>query len=458
MDNAKSIFETEEVEKLLPRFALPSVISGMVSAIYNIVDQIFIGHGVGMLGNAATNVTFPIVTVCTAVSIMCGVGCATGFNLETGKGNYEKAGRLVCNNIVLMGIIGILIETVVLLFMSQLLYAFGATESLWQNAETYLSITALSIPLSIIGVGGSIVIRSDGSPKYALYSVLTGALLNVFLDWLFIFKFDMGIAGAAYATVIGQVVSGILVLAYFFKFKTFRLKLHCFKPNLHYFAKITSLGMGPFVNNITMFVVQILLNNSLKHYGAISQYGSEIPLACVGVITKLNSIFNAIVVGIAQGVQPIISYNYGAKNYKRVIEAAKKVIIIIFKISFVMFLLCQLFPRQLVSIFGTGSELYYSFAERYLRIFMMLICVNGMQVTVGNMFTSIGKARLSVFISMTRQILFLPPLILLLPLFFGIDGIMYAGPIADGMCFIVAMSLLLKEYKRLKDEDLNIIN
>lgn len=449
MDNVKSIFETEKVEKLLPRFALPSVISGMVSAIYNIVDQIFIGHSVGILGNAATNVTFPVVTVCTAVSIMCGVGCAAGFNLETGKGNHEKAGRMVCNNIVLMGIIGILIEIVVLVFMNTLLYAFGSTESLWENAETYLSITALSIPLSIIGVGGSIVIRSDGSPNYALLSVLTGALLNVFLDWLFIFKFGMGIAGAAYATVIGQTVGGILVLAYFFNFKTFRLKLNYFKPNIYYFAKISSLGMGPFVNNITMFVVQIILNNSLKHYGAISQFGSDIPLACVGVIIKLNSIFNAIVVGIAQGVQPIISYNYGAKNYKRVIEAAKKVIIIILKISFVIFLMCQLFPRQLVSIFGTGSELYYSFAERYLRIFMMLICVNGMQVTVGNMFTSIGKARLSVLISMTRQILFLPPLILVLPLFFGIDGIMYAGPIADGMCVIVAMLLLFKEYKKL---------
>lgn len=452
IDSVKNSFETEEIKKLLPKFALPSVISGMIGAIYNIADQIFIGHSVGVLGNAATNVTFPIVIVCMAISIMSGVGCATGFNLETGKGNYEKAGGMVCNCIIFMGLTGALITTIVLLFMTPLLNFFGATANIREYAETYLHITALSIPLSIISAGGSIVIRSDGSPKYALFSVLAGALLNVALDALFMFSFNMGISGAAYATVIGQIVSGILVMAYFNHFKTLKLKLNYFKLRITYITKIIFFGMGPFVNNITMFSVQILLNNSLGHYGAQSLYGSDIPLASVGVIIKLNSIFNAIVVGIAQGVQPIISYNYGAKNYKRVIEAAKEAIIAVLKVSFVVFLIYQLFPRQLVSIFGTGTEIYYNFSERYLRIFMMLICINGLQVTVGNLFTSIGKAKLSVFISITRQILFLPPLILLFPMFFGIDGIMYAGPIADAICVIIAIILLNKEYKNLCTE------
>lgn len=451
INDKRNFLETEKISKLLPKFALPSIISGLVSASYNIIDQIFIGNNVGLLGNAATNITFPVVLVCTAVSIMSGVGCSAGFNMEMGKGNRDKAGKIVGNCIMFMASIGVLIAAITLLLLTPLLNAFGATENVLPYAQTYLFITAWAIPFSIFGVGGSIIIRSDGSPKYALFSVLTGAVINVVLDMLFMFGLGMGIAGAAYATVIGQTVTAIMVAVYFTRFKTISLIRSYFSPRLDYTARVISLGMGPFVNNISMFVVQIMLNNSLNYYGSMSQFGSDIPLACVGVITKLSTIFTAIVIGIAQGVQPIISYNYGAKNYDRVKEAAAKAIASVLCISFVIFLCCQLFPRQLVAIFGTGTELYFTFSERYLRIFMMLICINGMQITAGNLFTSIGKAKLSVFISLTRQVMFLPPLILLLPLFFGIDGIMYSGPIADGMCVLVAVYLLAREYKKINE-------
>jgi Na+-driven multidrug efflux pump len=452
METTKNILETERIGKLLPKFALPSVVSGLVGASYNVVDQIFIGHSVGMLGNAATNVAFPLVIACTAVSIMSGVGCAAGFNLASGRGDREKAGRIVGNSLVLMGVAGLLLAAMALVFPTSLLLLFGSTASVMPYARTYLLITAWGCPLSILGAGGSVAIRSDGSPGYALFSVLSGALLNVALDAIFLFVFHWGMAGAAYATVIGQALSAALVLSYFARFRTLRLRRAHFQPRAACFKEVAALGMGPFVNNISMFFVQILLNKALTRYGAGSRYGAEIPLACAGVITKLNSIFAAIVIGIAQGVQPIISFNYGARNYARVKEAAAKAILAMLSISFAVFLCCQLLPRQLVAIFGSGTEAYFQFAERYLRVFMMLVCVNGMQVTAGNIFTSIGKARLSVFISLTRQLLFLPPLILLLPRFYGIDGLMYAGPVADGMCVIVAALLLAGESRRLDAE------
>jgi putative MATE family efflux protein len=443
---------TEKIGKLLPRFLFPAILSNLITSIYNIVDQIFIGHSEGLLGNAATNVAFPVVLVCTAVSLMTGVGCAAGFNLESGRGNRASAGGIVGNCIVFMLVIGTAISAILLLFLTPLVHAFGATESVFPYAKTYIFITAWSIPLSILGAGGSIIIRSDGSPVYAMVSILLGALINVILDALFIFVFGMGIAGAAYATVIGQTVTAIMTIAYLRNFKTIRLVRSFFRPSFRIIGRIITLGIAPFANNISMFFVQILLNNAMKHYGALSPYGSDIPLACIGVITKLNTIVVAIVAGIAQGAQPIISYNYGAKNFKRVKETAKNAIIIMLAVSFVIFFCYQLFPRRLVSIFGTGTDLYYMFSEHFMRVFMMLICINGMQVTAGNIFTSIGKARYSVFISLVRQVLFLPPLIVILPRYFGIDGIMTAGPISDAMCALTAVVLLFGENKKLNGQ------
>ncbi|MDR1321591.1 MAG: MATE family efflux transporter [Gracilibacteraceae bacterium] len=425
---------------------IPAIIANLVTAVYNIVDQIFIGNSVGLLGNAATNIAFPIAMICTAVALMTGVGAATGFNLAAGKGETVAAGKIVGSAIVLMLAAGIIIAAAVLLFLTPVVYAFGATETVFPYAKTYMFITAWSVPMAIFGTGGSIIIRSDGSPNFALGSVLSGALINVVLDAYFIFVLRMGMAGAAWATVIGQTCTGILVGLYFTRFKTIRLRRGFFAWDPSLTGRICALGMGPFVNNTSMFIVQIMLNNALNRYGAASVYGSDIPLACVGVISKLNAIVGAVVAGIAQGVQPVISYNYGAKKYKRVTEASIIAITVMLAFSGAVFLCCQLFPRQLVSIFGSGSELYYRFSEMYLRIFMFLIGVNGIQVAGGSIFTAMGKAKLSVFISLTRQILFLPPLICLLPMFFGLNGILYAGPIADGMCVLAAFFLLLREW------------
>ena len=441
---------TESIYKLLPQFALPAILSGLVTAIYNIVDQIFIGRVVGILGNAATNIAFPVVLLCTAVSIMAGVGCSAGFNMASGRKDKETAGRFVGQCIILLWGMGIIISLITLAFLTPLIELFGSTVNVFPYAKTYLGITAWGIPLSIFGVGGSIIIRSDGTPRYALFAVLAGALLNVVLDAWFMLSLNMGIAGAAWATVIGQAVTALLVAHYFTRFKTLPLIQTYFLP-LHpaYMLRVASLGMGPFINHASMSVVQLLLNNTLNYYGAFSLYGSDIPLAAVGVITKLNTIFTAVIIGIAQGVQPIISFNYGAKSYARVRSAAQKAIGVMLLFSFAFFLCCQFCPRALISIFGNGPEAYYAFGEKYLRIFMLLVCVNGLQITAGNIFTSVGKAQLSVFISLTRQIIFLPPLILFLPRLFGIEGVLYAGPLADAMCVAVAAYLLLRERNHL---------
>lgn len=441
---------TEKIGKLIVKFAVPATISFLVSALYNIVDQIFIGQGVGMLGNAATNVAFPITTISTAIALLIGVGSASNFNLHLGAGNKDKAAKIAGNGISMMILSGVSLCVLIIIFLQPLLTAFGATEQVMPFAMTYTGITTLGIPLIIFTTGGSQLIRADGSPTYAMICMLSGALLNTILDPLFIFVFDMQIAGAAWATVISQLVSFILVIRYFFKFKTVRLTKEYLRPRIEYVKAIASLGAAACFNQLAMTVVQITMNNTLTYYGSLSQYGSDIPLACVGVISKVSIVFMAFTLGIAQGCQPITGFNYGAKNFKRVKKTFAIATVAITVISVVAFLLFQLFPREIVSIFGQGSNEYFEFAEQYLRIYMFMTFINGMHPLTSNFFTSIGKAKKGIFISMTRQIIFLLPLILIFPVFLGINGIMYAGPIADGAAAILAIIFIVHEMKTME--------
>lgn len=440
---------TEPIGKLIIKFAVPAIISFLVNALYNIIDQIFIGKGVGMLGNAATNIAFPLTTISTAIALLIGIGCASNFNLELGRKNPEKAAKIAGTGITLMAVCGILLTIVVLSFLSPLLYLFGASEQVFSLAKTYTGITGFGLPFIIFTSGMSQLIRADGSPQYSMCCMLSGAILNTLLDPLFIFAFDMGIAGAALATVLGQVVSFVLVCYYFKKFKTISLKKSFLKPKAIYIKAITSLGAASCFNQLAMTVVQIALNNTLTKYGALSSYGSEIPLACVGVISKVNIVFLAFVIGISQGCQPINGFNYGAKNYDRVKKTYKTAAIAITLFSTAVFLIFQFFPRPIVRIFGEGSEEYFHFAEQYFRIFMFLTFLNGIQPITANLFTSIGKAKLGILMSMTRQILFLLPLILIFPIFFGIDGVMYAGPIADFAAALLAFYFVAREMKEM---------
>lgn len=440
---------TEKIERLIGKFALPAIISGLVGALYNIVDQIFIGHKIGFLGNAATNVAFPLVTISLALALLLGVGSASNFSLSLGKNDKERAGRIAGTGITLMLWGGILLAILVLLFLQPLLVAFGAGPDVLDYALTYTGITAFGLPFFVVSTGGSNLIRADGSPKYAMYSTLLGAGINTVLDPLFLFVFDMGMEGAALATIIGQITSGIVVLAYFRKFKTVTLTRDYFRPKLLYFKIISSLGAAACFNQLAMTLVQVTMNNTLTYYGELSIYGRDIPLACVGVITKVNIIFMSLALGIAQGCQPIVGFNYGAKNYGRVRETYIKAAIIVTCISTFAFLCFQFFPRQIISLFGDGSDAYFQFAQEYFRIFMAMTFINGIQPLTGNFFTAIGKAKLGIVLSLTRQILFLLPLILILPKFWGIDGVMFAGPIADLAAFSLAFFFIFRELKKL---------
>lgn len=439
----------QKESKLLINFAIPCIISMLVTALYNIVDQIFIGQGVGMLGNAATNIAFPLSTTCTAISLLLGIGGASNFSLELGAGNDKKASKSAGNAMMLMAVFGLSLFIIVVLFLTPMLKFFGATEDVLPYAQTYTRITSIGFPFLIANTGISKLILADGSPRYSMTSMLVGAIVNTILDPILIFVFDMGMAGAAIATITGQIISFCISLRYVFHFKHIRLTKDSFRLDLRHCQKIFALGASACFNQIAMTIVQIVMNNTLSHYGALSSYGSEIPLACAGIIAKVNMVFMAIVIGISQGTQPIVGFNYGARKYGRVKKTFLLAVGTATALSFVAFLCFQLFPRQIISIFGQGSDMYFTFAERYFKIYMFLTLANGIQPVSSNFFTSIGKSRLGVFMSLTRQIIFLLPLIVIFPLFMGIDGVMYAGPIADAAAAVVCVFFSVREMKEL---------
>lgn len=435
--------------KLIGKFAIPSIISMLVNAAYNITDQIFIGHVVGMLGNAATNVAFPMVTLTVAFSQLVGVGTAANFNINIGAKKEGEAERFIGTGLTLMSVLGIVIMCIILLFKTPILMLCGATEKVLPYSQLYLGITALGIPFLLFSGAGSFLIRADGSSAYSMACTVTGAVLNIFLDWLFMFIFKWGIQGAAAATITGQIISFLLCLCYFARFKAFKIRLKMLGLRLKYIIRIAKLGISNFINMTIMMLVNIVMNNTLTHYGAMSVYGSDIPLAVSGVIAKLNSILSSFSVGLAQGCQPILSFNMGAKNYSRIKETYKKALLTALIISVIAFLLFQLFPRPIVGIFGSGDELYFQFAERYMRIFMFMVCVFGVQPLSINYFTGIGNVRQGILLSLSRQGLFLIPLLLLLPLWMGLDGALYAGPIADFLACGLSLVLVFVNFRKL---------
>ncbi len=438
---------SEPVSSLLRRFAIPSVIAMLVSALYNMVDQLFIGHSIGVLGNAATNVAFPLSMVCTSIGLLCGIGGAANFNLCMGRKDPEHAKSYVGNAISMLAILGVILCVAVQLFLRPMMLLFGATPDVIDYACTYTRITSIGFPFLIITIGGSNLIRADGSPKFSMLCNLVGAIVNTILDPLFIFVFHMGMAGAALATITGQILSFALVVFYLRGFKTLPLSLSDLKPNMACWARIAALGATPAFNQVAMMVVQIVMNNTLTYYGSNSVYGSDIPLACAGIISKVNMLFFSFVIGISQGLQPIVSFNFGAQKYDRVKDAYKKAVFAATAISIVAFLCFQFFPRQIIGIFGSGSEEYLHFAERYFRIFLFFTFLNGIQPVSSNFFTSIGAPKKGIFLSLTRQIIFLLPLLLIFPYLFGIDGVMYTAPIADLAAASVSIVMVVREFK-----------
>lgn len=438
-----------KISSLLGKFAIPSIIAMLVGALYNIVDQFFIGRSVGELGNAATNITFPLSTSCIAIALLFGIGAASAFNLTLGEGNREKALYYIGNSATLLLGLGTILCIISQIFLTPMLKFFGSPDNVLEYAKIYTRITAIGFPFLIFSTGGGHLIRADGSPNYTMICNLSGAIINTILDPIFIFKFNMGMAGAGLATIIGQIFSAFLTFKYLNNYRTGKIQKCHLIPRWKYSKKIISLGAAPCFNQLAMMIVQIVMNKSLTYYGLRSIYGESIPLACVGIITKVNMIYMSVVIGLSQGLQPIVSFNYGAKKYDRVKKAYSLAMKYALIISIISFLAFQLIPKEIISLFGSGSDMYYKFAVEYFRIFLFFTFVNCMQPISSNFFTAIGKPKKGIFLSLTRQILFLLPLILILPLFMGIDGIMYSGPIADFIAAAVSLGMVYIEFRNI---------
>lgn len=441
---------TERVGSLMVKFAVPSIIAMLVGALYNIVDQLFIGQAVGTLGNAATNIAFPLSTSCIALALLFGIGGASNFNLAMGEGRKEEAASYAGNAAVLLIGSGLVLFLVTQLFLTPLLAFFGAPADVMPYAKVYVRITSIGFPCLILTAGGCHLIRADGSPKMSMVCNLIGAGINTVLDAIFVLGFRWGMAGAALATIIGQIVSAAVVIYYLAHYKTVHLGKKQLSVESRCAVNIMALGTASFFNQVAMMIVQIVLNKSLTHYGELSEYGAAIPLACAGIVTKVGQLFFSVIIGISQGTQPIESFNYGAKQFGRVREAYNLAVRAGAIISVVSFLIFQVFPGEILALFGTGSDAYFKFGIKFLRVYLFFTFVNFLQPITATFFTSIGKPQKGTFLSLTRQIVFLLPLTLILPLFVGIDGIMYAAPVADCLAAVIAITMAVKEFREMK--------
>lgn len=440
-----------EIPALIRQFAIPSIVAMLISSLYNIVDQIYIGHieGIGMLGNAATNVAYPLTTICVALSLLIGSGSAVMFSLKLGNGEPKEAAKSVACAISMVVVLAVPYAIFVEAFLPQLLNLFGATETVLPYSICYVRWTAIGMPFLIFSNAMECLIRADGSPKYSMVCMITGAVANTILDPIFIFALKMDIAGAAIATVISQILTFALTMLYLARFKQITLSAESFRNHIYDYAKIASFGLSGSLTQVAITLVQIVMNNSLTYYGRKSVYGADIPLSTFGIVMKMNAIVISIFVGIHQGCQPILGYNYGAKQYDRVKATYKLAMKWCFCVSTAAFFLFQFFPQYLISLFGRGNELYLEFAVKFMRIFLFMVIINGVQIISSNMFSAIGKPLKGVLLSLSRQFIILVPMILILPLFYGIDGTMFAGPISDMVSFIVSVVMVRVEFKKM---------
>ena len=445
----ENILGTEKISKLIKKFAVPCIISLVVSSLYNIVDQIFIGQGVGYLGNAATNIVFPFTVVTMAFALMIGDGTSSYLSLSLGKKDQESANKGVANGIIISAFLGILFLIIGLVFRDGLLKIFGVTESSYEFSKIYMTYIVLGMPFFVLTTARNSVIRADGSPQFAMKTMITGAILNIILDPIAIFVLHMGVRGAAIATVIGQIVSAVMSILYIKKFKSVEVNKENLKLDIKTLKKICSLGISSFITQVALTLVLIVMNQTLTKYGAQSKYGSEIPLSALGIVMKVNQIMNSIVIGLAAGAQPIIGFNFGAKKYDRVLKTYGFTVKVGLIITFIGTAIFQLCPQVIIKLFGQENELYNEFAKLCFRIFIMFVMLNSFQISSGIFFQAIGNPVKAATLSLSRQIVFLIPALLILPRFFGIQGALYAGPTADLLAFLLALILVVREVKKI---------
>lgn len=432
---------TEDVGKLLKKYATPAIIAMTASSLYNMVDSIFIGQGVGPLAISGLAITFPFMNLGAAIGAMVGVGASTVTAMELGKKNYAKSCRALANTVMLNVIFGILFTIVCLLFLKPILYFFGASEQTLPYAYEYMQVILVGNIITHLYHGLNSVLRASGHPNEAMIATIITVVTNVFLDWLFIFPLGMGIRGAAIATVIAQTIPLIYLFKLFLnKNELVHFDRKDFVFDIKIIKDILAIGLSPFLLNSALCVIIILINNGLK------RYGGDLSVGAYGIVNRVAFFFTMVVMGITQGMQPIVSYNYGARQYSRVTEALKKAIVLAIITLCLGCLIGETISRLVCSLFTTDEDLL-NYSVDGMRIVMATFPIIAFPIVIGNFFQSIGKAKKSIVLSLSRQVLFLIPLLIILPHFLGIKGVWWSIPISDVIATILSIIMIYRYYK-----------
>jgi len=450
METENKYLGEEKISKLLLKFSIPCILSLLISSLYNIVDQIFIGNSeLGYLGNAATTVVFPITIIAVAFAWCFGDGTAAFLSLSQGRKDTKNVHKAVGNSIVITIIISILFVILGFCFEENILRLFGASDTSIDLAKDYFIIILSAIPVYMLANVLSPIIRADGSPRFAMASTLSGAIINIILDPVFIFGLKWGIKGAAWATIIGQIVSCIIALIYLTKTKTFKISIDSFKMNFSLFGNLTKLGISTFITQMSIVIISLVCNIMLAKFGAMSKYGADIPIAVIGIAMKVFTIVINIVVGIVLGAQPILGYNYGARKFDRVKETFKNVIISTIIVGLIATFFFEVCPQVIIRLFGTESELYMEFAINTFRIFLMFVTFTCMIKVISIFFQAVGEPTKAAIVSLSRDIVCFVPLVIFLPNLLGINGALWAAPIADTIGIILSCTLVAVFFKKM---------
>lgn len=441
---------TEPISKLLIRYSVPTTLTLMVNYLYNIVDQIFVGRGAGITGMAAVNVAFPVAILVNAVALMLGDGCAANVSLCLGRKDQDTADRIFGHGVTWIIVSGLVMAIVGALFAPRIVRLFGTTDTAYDESLAYLRIIAVGFPFQLICPAFTAMIRADGSPKYTMKCMMAGAAINIILDPIFIFGLHMGVVGAGIATVIGEVVAGSLCLLYLRRLKTVRLTRACLRPTRALTLRIVKLGFPSFLTQVLTALVQIVLNNLMRIYGAATIYGSDMALSVYGMMMKVYQIAHAMFVGVSSAIQPINGYNFGAKNYARVHHTYRMATTIALVISACWCAIYLLLPRQIAALFVSENPLYRDCAAHFFRLYMMAFFLYGIHMTTASFFQGIGKPLRSLAIPLLRQGVLLSPLALALSATYGLDGALFAVPIADSLTCLLCVVMAWAEFREWK--------
>lgn len=444
MSNQKHLGDAP-IGKLLLQYSIPAIIGMVVNSLYNIVDRMFIGNipDIGSLAITGVGITMPIMTIVLAFGMLIGIGTTANISLNLGKGNRTTAEKLLGNAFTLSIIVGLAIAITGTIFANPILNLFGASENTLFYAKEYIGIILLGCTFNILSFALNSTVRADGNPKMSSITMVIGCGANIILDYLFIFVLNLGVKGAALATIISQAITFFIILYYYTAGNSnLKLKIENFKLKKHLVTMTFAIGIAPFTTQIANSLVQVIANNALK------TYGSDLAIGAMTVISSLNIIFMMPIFGINQGCQPIIGFNYGAKKYERAKEAFKYATIAACVICIIGFISIQCFPTQIISLFNNDPELT-TLAIKGIRIYLLMMPVVGINIVATSYYQSIGKAKISMFVSLLRQVILLIPFTIILPKFIGLDGVWAAGACADSLSVIITLILLKKEFKQL---------